>query len=206
MHKLSIILLLLIFSKNSVGQKNKPVSGYIVSAYGDTAKGFLIKDDLYIDDGSFIFYDSLGNIANVKSKNWRAFGVYTKNGQYDFINIKDSTKRKNNYEFAQRILTGKISIYKSLQKEEIEFYPLYLRNKDNWIDWLFPSTIKFDIFYIEQNGNHSIQPFNFTWSKKNKAIMLELFKDCDTILKKINPRLTQKKIFNIFLEYNNTCN
>ncbi len=199
-----LLFILLLFFSYAIGYCQKPVSGYIVSAYGDTAKGFLIKDDLYIDDGGFVFYDSLGNIANVKSKKWKAFGVFTEKSQYDFINIKTNIKRNDNFDFAQRILNGKISIYKSLFKNEIilgNYNPL----SENYLNYLFPIKIKFDRFFIEEMYNNILTEFDFIWNKKNKIIMQELFVGCEAVLKKLDKKLNRKQIFSLFQEFNNNC-
>jgi hypothetical protein len=190
-----ILPFVLVFGKISFCQK--PISGYIISAYGDTAKGFLVKKNEFIDDGAFVFFDSSGNVANVKSEDWKGLGVYTKEGDHHFIKVGKDNIFGKDYFFIERVLLGKINVYKKFKDNNwnSSLYPIN--------SWPLPERKNYE-YYLQKNDGEFIK-FQFDFGAGRKSILKQLFDDCDEVNKKVKAAMNEKKTLNLILEYNNTC-
>ncbi|MBL0145173.1 MAG: hypothetical protein IPP48_04900 [Chitinophagaceae bacterium] len=172
-----------------------PVPGYMISAYGDTAKGFLklnyivTNHELVFNSDSYIeFYDSAGQMLNSKNNTWKGFGIFTNNGSHHFVKIiTEGLFGKINL-FVERVLLGKISVFK-------RFYYSATPNS---------SLIKYEYYLQKNSGVYYL--FKFELLSNRKIILKELFSDCENIKKKVKADMDEKKTFNLILEYNNTCN
>jgi hypothetical protein len=194
----AFFLLLFITILVKIGICQKPVSGYMISALGDTAKGYLVKKDIYIDEADFVFFDSTGQIANNKSQDWRGLGVYTKDGTHHFIKVGNDKIFGKNYFFIERVLLGKICVYKTYKDNTLNnfLYPpagQLILNQKNYR------------YYLQKNNGEFIK-FEFEFAAGRKTILKELFSDCEKVNKKVKGGMGEEKTFHLILEYNYTCN
>ncbi|MBP6430554.1 MAG: hypothetical protein KA319_02220 [Ferruginibacter sp.] len=169
----------------------------MISAYGDTANGFLAKQNYGASNFEFVFYDSSGNIVNVKSNTWKGLGVYTKKGVHHFLKVKQEGLFGKTIFFIERVLDGKISVFKNQKEVEFDSYffnnnIMYLPKKD------------YEYYLKKEDGEYIL--LNLGLLGNTKSILKKLFKDCEKVKKKVKGLINEEHAFNLILEYNNTCN